>query len=127
MAAPGWLLDQQLPPPVAGSEEGPETALARQALDALRALPADEQRARVAALRAAELTCAEGDRLERLTGTDEARVRPLALYLRSRAVPATVAAIAGCAVTLWALGPASSVPMWTGPPPSPGLYLPERA
>jgi hypothetical protein len=31
-------------------------------------------------------------------------VRPLALYLRSRAVPATVAAMAGCTVTLWALG-----------------------
>ena len=43
-------------------------SLARQALDALRALPADEQRARVTALRDAERTCAEGDRLELLTG-----------------------------------------------------------
>ena len=48
-------------------------ALAREALAALRALPADEQRARVAALRDAERTCAEGDRLEMLTGTSTAR------------------------------------------------------
>lgn len=31
-------------------------------------------------------------------------MRPLALYLRSRAVPATTAAVLGCAVALWALG-----------------------
>jgi hypothetical protein len=31
-------------------------------------------------------------------------VRPLALYLRSRAVPATAAAVLGCVVALWALG-----------------------
>jgi hypothetical protein len=31
-------------------------------------------------------------------------VRPLGLYLRSRGIPATAAAMLGCAVTLWALG-----------------------
>ncbi|GAA0965063.1 hypothetical protein GCM10009555_003660 [Acrocarpospora macrocephala] len=31
-------------------------------------------------------------------------MRPLALYLRSRAVPATAAAVLGCVVALWALG-----------------------
>jgi hypothetical protein len=31
-------------------------------------------------------------------------VRPLALYLRSRAVPVTAAAVLGCVVALWALG-----------------------
>jgi hypothetical protein len=31
-------------------------------------------------------------------------VRPLVLYLRSRAVPASAAAVLGCAVALWALG-----------------------
>ena len=31
-------------------------------------------------------------------------MRPLALYLRSRAVPASAAALLGCAVALWALG-----------------------
>ncbi|GIH05481.1 hypothetical protein Rhe02_35480 [Rhizocola hellebori] len=31
-------------------------------------------------------------------------MRALALYLRSRAVPATVAVVLGCAVALWALG-----------------------
>ena len=44
-----------------------------QALAALRALPADEQRSRVAALRDAERTCADGDRLEILTGTPAPR------------------------------------------------------
>jgi hypothetical protein len=31
-------------------------------------------------------------------------VRPVVLYLRSRGAPATVAALVGCAVSLWALG-----------------------
>ncbi len=55
------------------SDEGPDETLARQALAALRALPADEQRARVTALRDAERTCAAGDRLEMLTGPSTAR------------------------------------------------------
>ncbi len=37
-------------------------------------------------------------------------MRPLALYLRSRAVPATAAAMLGCAVALWALGLAIDQP-----------------
>jgi hypothetical protein len=71
-AAAAWLLDLD-PHKSAGRDEGPEVALLRQALEALRALPADEQRARVTALRDAERTCAEGDRLELLTGTSGAR------------------------------------------------------
>jgi hypothetical protein len=42
-------------------------------MEALYALPTDEQRARVAALREAELTCAAGDRYAMLTGTDHAK------------------------------------------------------
>jgi hypothetical protein len=68
IAAAAWLLDRDLPPPVDKGEQ-PDLALAHEALDALRYLPADEQRARVAALRDAERTCAAGDRLELLTGT----------------------------------------------------------
>jgi hypothetical protein len=72
-AATAWLLDRDLPPASERSGQVSEEALARQALEALRALPADEQRARVTALRDAERTCAEGDRLELLTGTGGAR------------------------------------------------------
>jgi hypothetical protein len=72
LVAAAWLLDRDIPP-VGGRDEGPEGPLARQALAALRALPADEQRARVAAFRDAERTCAEGDRLELLTGASGAQ------------------------------------------------------
>jgi hypothetical protein len=72
MVAAAWLLDRDIRP-VDGRDEGPDETLARQALAALRALPADEQRARVIALRDAERTCVDGDRLEMLTGTDTAR------------------------------------------------------
>jgi len=41
-------------------------------------------------------------------------VRPLALYLRSRAVPATAMAVLGCAVALWALGLAIDHPQGRG-------------
>jgi hypothetical protein len=68
LVAAAWLLDRDLP-----TAEGPKQSPEQQALAALRALPADEQRARVAAFRDAERTCAEGDRLEMLTGTSEAR------------------------------------------------------
>jgi hypothetical protein len=67
-----WLLDRDFPP-AGDRDEGPEGPLARQALAALRARPANEQRARVMALRDAERTCAEGDRIEMLTGTSAAR------------------------------------------------------
>lgn len=48
----------------------PDDAAITAAYDALLAQPADEQRARVAALRAAEVTCAAGDRLAMLTRGD---------------------------------------------------------
>ena len=67
-AAAEWLLD--------GSSKvggGPELALAMQALDALRTLPADQQRSRVVALREAERGCATGDRLDLLTGSGPTR------------------------------------------------------
>lgn len=62
--AAAWLLDRDLRPvaKVGETDEAPS------ALAALRALPPAEQRARVAALRDAELTCAPGDRLDLLTG-----------------------------------------------------------
>ena len=72
MAAAEWLLDRE-PQQRGGRGGGPEMALALQALDALRALPAAEQGARVAALRDAERSCAAGDRLDLFTGTDGTR------------------------------------------------------
>ena len=66
-AAAAWLLDRDLPPAPKGGKESEET-LAPQALADLRRLQPDEQRARVTALRDAELTCAPGDRLNLLTG-----------------------------------------------------------
>jgi hypothetical protein len=71
LAVAAWLLDRD--PPAGGRAEGPEVPVAREALTILRGLPADEQRTRVAALRDAERACAEGDRLEMLTGTSTAR------------------------------------------------------
>jgi hypothetical protein len=82
--AAAWLLDRDVPPAAAERDPGQRgderdapggrdglragvLALARQALVTLRALPADEQQARVAALREAERTCADGDRLDLLT------------------------------------------------------------
>ncbi len=67
-----WLLDRDIRA-AEGPDEGPDVALARQALATLLALPADEQRIRVTALRDAERTCAEGDRLEMLTGPSTVR------------------------------------------------------
>ncbi len=66
LVAAAWLLDRDLLP--AEGDEGPDRRLAREALAALRALPADVQRARVTALRDAERTCADGDRLDLLAG-----------------------------------------------------------
>ncbi|GAA0965060.1 hypothetical protein GCM10009555_003650 [Acrocarpospora macrocephala] len=65
-AAYGWLVGGR--PPQTLDDGDPAAAFTGEALAALYALPADEQRARVAALRAAELTCARGDRLDLLTG-----------------------------------------------------------
>jgi len=64
--AAAWLLDRN-PPPASGRREQSAVAMERQALAALRALPALVQKARVTALRDAELTCARGDRLGLLT------------------------------------------------------------
>ncbi len=74
LVAAAWLLDRDLPPPATGNEDkDSEAALAHQALAALRSLPTDEQRTRVAALRDAERTCATGDRLEMLAGSSTGR------------------------------------------------------
>jgi hypothetical protein len=62
LAATAWLTGQ---PPVGPPGLEPDPA---QALDTLRAMPLEEQRSRVAALRSAEVTCAPGDRLDILIG-----------------------------------------------------------
>lgn len=62
-----WLLDRS-PKPVPKAGSGDPETLEIEALAVLRALPASEQQARIVAFRAAELTCAEGDRLNLLTG-----------------------------------------------------------
>jgi hypothetical protein len=69
LVAAAWLLDREPPPPA----DPQDPALLRQSETApvyreLRALPAGEQRARVATLRAAELACTGGDRLDLLVG-----------------------------------------------------------
>lgn len=70
LVAAAWLLDRDLAP-VDRTDRA--QALASDALADLRGLPADEQLAQVTALRAAERTCAEGDRLEMLTGASASR------------------------------------------------------
>jgi hypothetical protein len=71
LVAAAWLLEE---PPLAPSDPDgywgwlPPTSISTPAYEALLALPADEQRSRVAALRAAELECGPGDRLALLTG-----------------------------------------------------------
>jgi hypothetical protein len=66
LVAAAWLLDEK---PLSPSDRPdvwgwlPDQTLSRPAYEALRALPADEQRARVAALREAELACGGRDRL----------------------------------------------------------------
>jgi hypothetical protein len=69
-AVAAWLLDEDPRLTVGGepvAEE--ELTLTREALTILRGLPADEQRARVTALRDAERTCVDGNRMHMLTGT----------------------------------------------------------
>jgi hypothetical protein len=69
LVAAAWLLDQEPPAPADPSDpallQQGETLPAHQAL---RGLPPDEQRARVAELRRAELACDSSDRLDLLTG-----------------------------------------------------------
>ena len=78
-AAAAWLIGQ-VPPEeqqrLGGQAKSSGEGTVTQVLDALHALPAAEQRSRVAALREAERTCAAGDRLEILTGTPGSEVRP---------------------------------------------------
>jgi hypothetical protein len=69
LIAAAWLLDEQPGEPDDPDDPAqPDATLTGPAYDALLALPPDEQRARVAALREAELTCASGDRLDLLVG-----------------------------------------------------------
>jgi hypothetical protein len=74
LVAAAWLLDQEPPPPTYPEDPGllqqSETVPVYQEL---RALPADEQQARVAALRAAELACDGGDGLDILAGSGGSR------------------------------------------------------
>lgn len=66
--AAGWLLGELHPVPGHGPTFGARIdQLARPAWDALRALPADEQKARIVALREAELSCTGTDPLAVLT------------------------------------------------------------
>lgn len=68
VVAAAWLLDREPPAP----EDPLDPVLTRSqtvpAYRALLALPAQEQRDRVAALREAELACDNRDRLDILTG-----------------------------------------------------------
>jgi hypothetical protein len=71
LVAAAWLLEEEpLAPPALLDVWGelPPTTVTRPAYEALLALPAVEQRARVAALREAELECGRGDRMEILIG-----------------------------------------------------------
>jgi len=69
--AAAWLLDGD-PPRASGRREESAVGIEQQALAALRALPAGEQKARVNTLRDAEMTCAAGDRIDMLTASDSA-------------------------------------------------------
>jgi hypothetical protein len=69
LVAAAWLLGQEPPAPADPSDPAllqPSETVA--VYRALRELPPDEQRARVAELRQAELACRGGDRLDLLTG-----------------------------------------------------------
>jgi hypothetical protein len=67
-AAAEWLLGQPPPALAAGKERPAHPGEAGEALTTLRRLPAGEQRARVAALRQAELACDGRDLLDILVG-----------------------------------------------------------
>jgi hypothetical protein len=67
--AAAWLLDQEPPAPADPSDPGLlQRSETLPVYRALRALPADQQRARVAELREAELACDGRNRLDLLTG-----------------------------------------------------------
>ncbi|HZM78810.1 MAG TPA: hypothetical protein VFC19_24035 [Candidatus Limnocylindrales bacterium] len=65
LVAAAWLLG--IDPP-SDMDKYSDVGRARQVLEHLRGLPPDEQRARILALRRAELDCAPGNRLEVLAG-----------------------------------------------------------
>ena len=69
MVAAAWLLGRPPPVPEPSDERAQAvSALAVRTLSTLRSLPAAEQRARVAALRLAELACDGRDLLDILVG-----------------------------------------------------------
>jgi hypothetical protein len=69
LVAAAWLPEEEPPPPADPDDPGlPDVTMTSSAYEALLAVRADEQRARVAALRQAELACDGGDRLDILTG-----------------------------------------------------------
>jgi len=64
IVAAAWLLEQEPPAPSDPNDPAlPDATTIRAAYETLLAFPADEQRARVAALRESELACDERDRL----------------------------------------------------------------
>ncbi|MDQ7908320.1 hypothetical protein RB614_27715 [Phytohabitans sp. ZYX-F-186] len=68
LVAAAWLLDQDPPPADPGDPALASRTESLAAYQALRRLPPDQQRTRVAQLRRAELACDSGDRLDLLTG-----------------------------------------------------------
>lgn len=69
MVAAAWLLGEEPPSSWSGDLGGlPAASGTRPAYEELLALPDDEQRARVVALREAELACDDSDRLDILVG-----------------------------------------------------------
>jgi hypothetical protein len=69
LVAAAWLLEEEPPPPPDPDDPAlPGPSLTGPAYDALLAMPAEEQRARITALRDAELACADGERLDILVG-----------------------------------------------------------
>lgn len=72
LVAAAWLLDEPPPPSNPDDPTSPSAAETSAAYEALLAMPANEQRARVAELRAAELACDGRDRLDILIGAGAA-------------------------------------------------------
>jgi hypothetical protein len=68
LVAAAWLIGQPPPADPDGNKDRPVDDETFQAWERLRSLPADEQRARVAALRQAELACDGRDPLDILVG-----------------------------------------------------------
>jgi hypothetical protein len=72
LVAAAWLLEEEPPAPTDPDDPAlASTSVTGPAYETLLSAPAGEQRARVAALREAELACAPGDRLDILVGSGE--------------------------------------------------------